>query len=324
MPRLKPPPGRMASARVAEVPEDETTNVLANPQDNPPPEEEVLVEDNPAPEEDASVAFQKQIEALRASERKAQEAREQAIRDREEALQRAREREAEVAQLRKTTIESQTEAIAAALAAAQADAEGAQRDLAAAGEAGDFAAQSAAYRRLAKAEAAISRLEDGKAELEERAKAPPPSPQPSGDPIDQMDISPNAKKFLKENRHYLTNPRLNAKMNATHFDLVEEGYEPFSDDYLEEIKQRMAPKKKQEPVVEEEVQPARRASEVVSAPVSREAPSSSGNGDRPGRVTLTVAQKEAAKMAGISEAEYAKQLLRLRQEKANGNYIGGQ
>ena len=36
------------------------------------------------------------------------------------------------------------------------------------------------------------------------------------------------------------------------------------------------------------------------------------------------AQKEAARIAGISEAEYAKQVLELRKQKALGNYGGGQ
>jgi len=317
MPRLKPPPGRVASARVLEVPDEETTDVLAQDQDK---ELEVTGDDLPE-EEDASVAFQKQIEALKRSEQAAKDRADQAIRDREEALTRAKTREAEVAQLRKTTVESQTEAISSALAAAMADAESAQRDLAAAGEAGDFAAQGVAYRRLAKAEANIARLEDGKAELEERAKAQPVE-QRQQDPIEAMDIPAEAKALLREKPQYLTNPRLNAKMNAIHWDLLDEGYESFSSEYIEEIRTRMESKKASKvEEQEEEVQPQRRA--TVSAPVSREAPSSSGT-DRPGRITLTVQQKEAAKIAGITEVEYAKNLQRLKAEKANGNYTGGQ
>lgn len=318
MPRLKPPPGRVASARVPEVPDEETTDVLAQDQDTE-------LEVTETPEEDASVAFQKQIEALKRSEQAAKDRADQAVRDREEALTRAKTREAEVAQLRKTTVESQTEAIASALSAAMADAETAQRDLAQAGEAGDFAAQGVAYRRLAKAEANIARLEDGKAELEERAKAAKDAPveqQQQRDPIEAMDIPAEAKALLREKPQYLTNARLNAKMNAIHWDLIEEGYESFAPDYLEQIRERMEAKKApkaEEP--EEEVQPQRRA--TVSAPVSREAPSSSG-AERPGRVTLTVAQKEAAKIAGITEVEYAKNVQRLKAEKANGNYTGGQ
>ena len=61
----------------------------------------------------------------------------------------------------------------------------------------------------------------------------------------------------------------------------------------------------------------------VSAPVSRETASwTSGRPeDRPSRITLTVAQQEAAKIAGVSLAEYSAQLIRLREAKANGDYL---
>ena len=64
---------------------------------------------------------------------------------------------------------------------------------------------------------------------------------------------------------------------------------------------------------------------MVSAPVSRESPSWSGGQStgRNSRITLSPAQKEAARIAGISEVEYARNLLRLQQAKANGHY-GGQ
>lgn len=322
MPRLKPPPGRVASARVAEVPDDDTTDVLDQDQDK----QIKGTEDDLPIEEDASVAFQKQIEALKKSEQAAKDRAAQADKAREEALAHAKTREAEVAKLRKETVESQAEAISSALAAAMAEAESAQRDIAAAGEAGDFAAQSVAHRRLAKAEANIARLEDGKAELEERAKAPPVEPERSGDRIDQLPISANAKAFLREKPQYLTNPRLNAKLNAIHYDLLDEGYEPYSDDYIDAVRDRMEPKRQakidDDDDGNEPPQPQRRA--TVSAPVSREAPSSSGTGERPGRITLTVAQKEAAKISGVTEVEYAKNLQRLKNEKANGNYTGGQ
>lgn len=323
MPRLKPPPGRNASARVAEVPEDETTNVLATPQDD----NEIVTEDNLSEEEDASVAFQKQIEALKKSEQAAKDRAEQAVREREEAIKRAKDREAEVNKLRKETVESQVNEVASALAAAQAEADAAQRDIALAAEAGDFQAQSIAYRRLAKAETAIARLEDGKAELEERAKAPSaPEPVTQDDLVEKSGLPFRAKEWLRQHPEYLTNNRKNAQIQAMHWTVVDEGHEPYSQEYFESLETHLGMRQSaaQQNDVEEDVQPTRRASAVVSAPVSRETPSSSGNGDRPGRITLSAAQKEAAKIAGISEAEYAKNVIRLRNEKANGNYTGGQ
>ena len=62
---------------------------------------------------------------------------------------------------------------------------------------------------------------------------------------------------------------------------------------------------------------------LVSAPVSRETMgwSTGRTESRPGRLTLSMAQREAAKIAGVSEAEYATQLLRLREAKDNGDYL---
>jgi phage I-like protein len=58
---------------------------------------------------------------------------------------------------------------------------------------------------------------------------------------------------------------------------------------------------------------------MVSAPVSRESYGSGGGGS-PGRVKLTQQQAEMARLAGISEAEYAKQLRKLNEMKASGDY----
>ena len=58
---------------------------------------------------------------------------------------------------------------------------------------------------------------------------------------------------------------------------------------------------------------------MVSAPVSREAPSANGS-RQSANIRLTASQREAAKMAGISETEYAKQLQKLQKEKSDGNY----
>ena len=60
-------------------------------------------------------------------------------------------------------------------------------------------------------------------------------------------------------------------------------------------------------------------SRFVSAPVSRE-PNFSGQRPSGGKVTLTPQEKEAAKLAGITEVEYGRQLLRYRQMQASGEY----
>ena len=58
----------------------------------------------------------------------------------------------------------------------------------------------------------------------------------------------------------------------------------------------------------------------VSAPVSRDIPSGGNGQRRPGSVTLTADQLDAARIAGVTPADYAKQLLRLREMQAAGEY----
>jgi hypothetical protein len=59
---------------------------------------------------------------------------------------------------------------------------------------------------------------------------------------------------------------------------------------------------------------------IYSAPVSRQTPSA-GTGQRPARtVRLTAEEQEYARVAGITDVEYAKQKQKLAQAKANGDY----
>jgi hypothetical protein len=58
----------------------------------------------------------------------------------------------------------------------------------------------------------------------------------------------------------------------------------------------------------------------VSAPVSREAPSTPNNDRSSSQVKLTPAQREYAKIAGVSEKVYAEQLQKINKMKANGSY----
>ena len=63
----------------------------------------------------------------------------------------------------------------------------------------------------------------------------------------------------------------------------------------------------------------------MSAPVSRETSGGSYNGgyggSSPSRIRLTQAQAEMARLSGISEREYAENLLKLNQMKADGSYM---
>jgi hypothetical protein len=72
---------------------------------------------------------------------------------------------------------------------------------------------------------------------------------------------------------------------------------------------------------DDDPQPQQRTS-IVSAPVSRDVPSGT-TPRKNGKITLTAEQRESARISGITEAEYAKQLEKYREMKANGTYGDG-
>jgi hypothetical protein len=108
-------------------------------------------------------------------------------------------------------------------------------------------------------------------------------------------------------------------MKAYHPKIIRAGYAFDSDEYLADMEVRLGWREresKDEPVVQ---QPQQRTS-IVSAPVSREAPSTPNNDRSSSQVKLTPAQREYAKIAGVSEKVYAEQLQKINKMKANGSY----
>lgn len=282
-------------------------------------EETVVVEEKPK-EDEATLRLQKQIEELKKSEELQRNYAAQAMREREEALRFAQENARRVQEYQRVSQEQEETAVGAALSAAKAEADKAETDYVSALNAGDNAAAAEAQRRLATAAARIDRLEIGKEEIEARKKAPPQEAPvyrgpPSGDPVDSYNLPNDCKTWLKTHRDFITDPVKAVELERAHKLAGFKGLRPGDAGYLPYIETQVFPKGS-EPKEEQETN--ERAS-IMSAPVSREAPSVS-TGRRTSQVRLTQDQKEAAKLAGISEVEYAKQLLKLKELKDGGNY----
>ncbi len=312
------------------------------------PEIEVSVEGDPEPpplaakaeppKEDQTTqisALQKQLDDLRKSEEMARANHERALKEREEAIASSQKYEAEASRSRADSDEAKLDAINNAMVAAEAESKTAERELEQAISNADTKAQAEAYRKMSKAETAYGRLEDGKSylesqikqanaqrkqQLEEAKKAPPPEAPKSQDPIDLMQVPERAREWLREHREYVTDPRKNAKLQNMHWEVLDGGHKEFSTAYFIEMEKLLGLIKTPEIEVEVEskVDAEPKRTTIVSAPVSREAPSSGSTSST--RVRLTREQSEVAKLAGITDAEYAKQLLRLQAEKKNGNY----
>lgn len=319
MPRIKDfSKGRSAAAQVTE-PDNEADDAAKLAAEQQEPEQH-----DSGDETDASAAFQKQIDALRKSEQTQREQNEQLTRDRDAAVQRANERDAENASLKKTTFASQAESIASSMAAATAASEKAQSDLEKAFELGDFKGQAEATSRLSKANTDLARLEDGKVEMElQAAQAAEVKPEKVDDPLERLNLPGLAKSWLRKHPEYITDSRKNAKISSLHWDAIDAGHEAYSQPYFEWVETELGMRQKEQTMNKEEPddEPQTRG-RIVSAPVTREVPTGN-SGERAGRVTLTVAQKDAAKISGISEKDYAEQLLKLKEHKSNGMY-GGQ
>ncbi len=329
MPRLSYPGGRQAAARVEQPKESplKSNSVRMTDATGPNLADLVEEEDNaPQPEiaetpvDDASIAFQKQIDELRKAEQVQRERNEQLVQERQNAINRANERDAEISRLKKTGSESRLESISNALVAAQSEAEAAQNDIERASELGDHKALAEAYKRLSRAEVNAANMENGKAELEEQIKTEAAiKEQPN--PMDRF--PPLARNWIDKHQYILNDQRRFAKLNSLHWDAIDAGHEEYTQPYLDYIEVGLG--LREPPMVnnvEEDDESPQRIRSMVSAPVSREAPANS-QGERPGRVTLSAAQKEAAKIAGVSEKDYAEQVLKLREAKSNG-YYGGQ
>lgn len=284
-----------------EVPEQETTvEVVETPQEA-------------APENDAAADLKKQIEGLRRAEELQRQGRERAENERQEALRRAREYQQQITVKSAEVTQSRFDAVTNGIAAATAEAETAQRDLEAAILGADAKAQADAQRRIARAESNLSRLEEGKAALEAEYRASQAQPQPQQQPVDPIDawnLPDTAKTWLKGHRDYVTDPRKNAKIQALHWDIVDEGHEAFSTTYFESMERHLG--------LREPVQQQPQKGPIVSAPVSRDVPGTVAS--KPSQIRLSAAQREAAKISGVSEVDYAKNLIKFEQEKAVGNY----
>jgi hypothetical protein len=183
--------------------------------------------------------------------------------------------------------------------------EAAQKELAAAIEANDAAAQVEANKRIAtlafesaKLEAAKEGREAQQAEKPVTLSEPPVQTQQMDDPINP---DPRAEAWASKNSWFGTDKPMTYTAFEIHKDLTEkEGYDPNSDEYYAEVDKRIRIDFPHKFGNNEQKQPTAPVQTVASA--SRSV--------KPGRkqVRLTSSQVAIAKKLGVPLEEYAKQL----------------
>lgn len=264
-----------------------------------------------------------------------------AAQQRAEALQRTNadiqrqlaERDAQLVQERTRGDDAEYNSVLTAIAAEQAVLDKAEQDYAAYASAGDFQTAAKAQRIMAATAARLDRLEDGKQAFEQRRVAsrtepPAPAAAPATAPLDfeqRIEKMPDtAKTWLRKHPEFINDTALNEKIGSAHQYLTKnKGIEPFSTTYFDALDQEFGFKTAAAPAAV-----TQRRSMPVSAPVSREVPTATGERQPSKSMTLSEEERRIARSSFTAsdmtnaqkEYLYAQNKRKLQTMRANGQY----
>lgn len=352
MPRIRPP-----KAQEVEIEVDDPT----------PPTEDVVIEFSddeldaipPLPggdpslhqEEPATPAAQESDpspdDALRAAieaQQRAEKIQQQLQRERDEAIRRAAERDAELARAQDDRATAEYASVLTGIAAEESVIERAEAEYAAAMQAADYALAAKAQREMATAASRLDRLQLDKKAIDQQKEAtrsqPAPerrtAPQGVQEQIDAMPVPAEAKVWLRQHPDLVTDPSKNEQLGVLHGYITKvRNIVPFSKEYFDELDTNLGFRK--EPVISTQpaapaaVQPPQRRSMPVTAPVTRDVPTSTGQRQSSATsMTLTAEERFIARNAftdptgKMTNAEkeklYAINKAKLARERASGRY----
>ncbi len=339
MPRIRP---LRTKEEIAAVPQDESVTIALEPEGTvildkdadaaaikarEEAEAQAKAQIKP-PEDDATDDLKKQLEDLRKAHGESQRRVQEEITARQAAEARVREREKDAAKSQIRAEDAEYDAILNAIGAAESEAEAAQRDISLATEASDAKAVGEASRRLARAEGRLAQLEDGKLAIERvkttaaaRAKEQQDQPTQQRPTVDQYidqlpNLLPSQRDWLRAHPDSLTDQRKNLKLQGAHVDAEDQGLRPGTQKYFTFLEERLGYK---EPAEEDDdVNNEDEPKPSVSAPPSRNATNPGTGRSTSTRITLTPEQREIARLSGVDEITYAKNLQKMNDMKAQG------
>jgi hypothetical protein len=295
------------------------------------PAPELAPEAAPAPVPSPDDALVRAAEATRRAE--------QLQRDNAELIRRDREREGQLAREQTGREEAEYNSVLTAIAAQQGSLATAKANYAASASTGDWEAAAEAQDAMTAARTELVDLERGKKSFEtRRADAPqkvPPAPDAAA-PLDfeqkvsALGVPDSAKSWLRQHPELVNDNSKNEELGAAHLYLTKaKKIEPFSPAYFDaldtEFGFKAAPAAAPEP--EPQPQPQRR-SIPMTAPVSRDVPTASGQRQASSKVTLTAEERQIARTSFTAsdmtneqkELLYARNKQKLAQQRANGAY----
>lgn len=327
MPKLKP---IKDEAELARVPLDEPVLVELEPAATGMVAESEGEHENAPPgggtggaereQDDGSKVLKAQLEASKEAERVANERA-------AESDRRAKEASDEAARLRTTGADTEKELLASSLSSAQAEEAAAQAELEKAFEVGDAKAMGAAQAKIGRAAAKVVNLEGAIAQFEqdaaerERIAKETPKTEERVDIVTAIDRDPNLmpkeRDWLKDHPEVLTDSRRNRELSVGYDRALAKGFKRGSEGYFKFLDEFMGFAELERPARETDDDTDNERASIVSAPVTRDNRSSlSGKQTAPTRITLTPAEREAARNMGVSDVAYAKGKLQLAANKS--------
>ena len=281
--------------------------------DDPVKEDEIIVEKAEQSEKPAKKLTLEpdkvlsDLEAKLAAERRA----------RLEAEQRARMAAAQAEKAKSEVADSNYHLVESAIETLKREKELVKQGLAEAHAHQDFDRVAELQDVLAKHNSDLNDLQRGqkamKQEAEKAATTQKYDAQPAsqGDLIDQIaaSVTPRSAAWINAHRDNLSNDKTIKKMFRAHEDAVDDGIQPDSDEYFQYIESRLGLSRADDG----DAAPAKAQKRTAppAAPVSR---GGNGMGSRPNVVRLTPEQREMAEMMGMTDQEYARNLLALQKE----------
>jgi hypothetical protein len=336
MPRLRPLPAKPDPEEELHVslPPEGDIEIELPGDDGGPTEVEVSPKttDKPAPKEADDNPLQRALEA----QQRAEELQRTAQRERDEAQRQIRERDEELHRERGDRQEAEFNSVLTAIAAEESLLAKSEADYASFASVGDWANAGKAQRAMATAASRLDRLEDSKQAFEKRDKpektetkpAPAAKPQDFEQRIAQM--PDKAKEWLRAHPEFISDDGLNRKIGAAHQYLTEnKGVQAFSPAYFEALDSEFGFKAGDKP----EPKPQQRTRSIpMTAPVSRDAVSPSGQRQSSTKITLTEEERLVARgaivdrpdMPKLTDAQkefiYAQNKQKLQRLRASGEY----
>jgi len=263
-----------------------------------PPPEEVSDDELAKYSEDV----QKRIKKFTKGYHDERRAKEQAFREREEALRVAQAVLEENKKLKGSLGVNQQIIVEQAKKSVVSELEDAKRKYKAAYEAGDADALVEAQEALTSVKMRADRLEFSRPPPLQREENAVQMPQPAPVQVDQQ-----ASEWQKQNPWFGSDDEMTAFALGLHQKLVKQGIDPKSNDYYEKINSRMRQVFPDEFGEEESPKPKAKAN--VVAPATRST--------APRKIVLTASQQAIAKRLGVPLELYAKQVA-LEMRKQNG------